>query len=99
MASPLPAKAQAALGLSSTPNLGVMLKISQVLCLVDDFMFYVYINMTYGREFEKFLYFMWNISMERWVPSSLSSFYYDIQDKYDRSVEMKNITLLPKLWT
>lgn len=76
----------------------MLLSIGQALCLVDDFMFYVYTNMTYGREYERFLYFMWNISVQRWVPSSLSEFYYDIQDRYGERVNMKNTNLVPKLW-
>jgi hypothetical protein len=94
----LPFKAQVALSLTSTPNIGMILKISQLVCLVDDFMFYVYINMTYGEEFEKFLYLMWNMSIERWVPASLSSFYYDIQGKSDEIITATNVSRLPELW-
>jgi hypothetical protein len=99
LTAPLSIKTQTALNFISTPNIGMLLKISQLMCLVEDFMFYIYTNMTYGEEFQNFLYFMWNISIERWVPYSLSHFYYNIQDRYDNRTKLKDITSLPRLWT
>jgi hypothetical protein len=49
LTAPLPLKAQVALTLTSTPNIGMVLKLSQLVNLVDDFTFYIYINMTYGE--------------------------------------------------
>jgi hypothetical protein len=61
-------------------------------------MFYVYLNTTFGPEFEKFLYLMWNMSMERWVPYSLSTFYNDIQKKSEQITKENNMSSLPKSW-
>jgi hypothetical protein len=45
---PMPIKGQIALNFISAPNIGLLLKVSQIFSLVDDFMFYVYVNVTYG---------------------------------------------------
>jgi hypothetical protein len=41
---------------------------------------------------------MTNLTLSRWVPYQLSSFYFEIQDRYDQKVELKNTTLIPQLW-
>lgn len=50
------------MGATSTPNLGMILKISQLINLVDDFTFYTYHNIKYSKNFDLFIHFMWNLT-------------------------------------
>jgi hypothetical protein len=98
LTAPPSAKAQAAMGATSTPNLGMLLSISQINGVVDDFAFYVYLDVKYGEKFNKFIRFMWNLTSERWIPSQLSSFYYEIQDYYSSKIQINNTDLVPQPW-
>lgn len=60
--SPPSPKTQVIMGATSTPNLGMILKISQLINLVDDFTFYTYHNITYSKNFDLFIHFMWNLT-------------------------------------
>lgn len=68
---------------TSTPYLGLFFSISQISGLIDDFTFYVYLNITYGYKFDTFIRYMWNLTNEKWIPSQVSFFYYQIQDSYN----------------
>jgi hypothetical protein len=87
------------MGATSTPNLGMLLSISQISGLIDDFTFYVYLKIKYGQEFDTLVRFMWNLTNQRWIPSHISSFYYDIQDKYNDQVQVKDTSLIPHTWS
>jgi hypothetical protein len=67
--APIPPKVQTIKGTTSTPNIQMILKIGQLVSLVDDFMFFAYHDAKYGKELSKFLFFMWNVSVTRWIPS------------------------------
>lgn len=98
LTAPPSAKVTMMMGATSTPNLGMILRISQLSGLVDDFTYYAYHSITYGQKFDSFVRLMWNLTSERWIPSSLSAFYYQIQDAYDEKTASVNNTLIPKVW-
>lgn len=76
----------------STPNLKLVLALTQVFSLIDDFTYFVYHDMNYGGKFRLFTFFMWNISNQRFIPQDLARFLYDLQDMYDSSTKSVNRT-------
>lgn len=58
----------------STPNLKLVLALTQLFSLIDDFTYFVYHDMNYGSKFRIFSFFMRNISVQRFVPYDLAKY-------------------------
>lgn len=72
--------------------------IGQVYAYVDDFTYFNYQKYYLGERFNLFTRFMWNLTSQRWIPSSIAEFYYSIQDRYDRLTSMIDTRDIPVKW-
>lgn len=80
------------------PNLALIMQVGQVFAYIDDFTYFNYQKYYLGEKFNIFVRFMWNLTTERWIPNSIASFYYNIQDSYDDWTSMIEVANIPKKW-
>lgn len=82
----------------STPNIGLVFRVSQVFSLVDDYTYFLYHDMDYDREFDTVINIAWNITNSKWLPQLLVKLYPAILNNSDSMFSMKSEELVPVKW-
>lgn len=76
-------KARIILNSISLPDLAIIIRVTHIFSIVDDFTYFRYHKSYYGEKFTMFTSIMWNLTNEKFIPYSIAYTYYSLQDNMD----------------
>lgn len=68
------------LGILSTPSAIILLQLSPLVIVLDDYSYYAYHSAGYDRGFKLIVEFTWELNNKRWIPPFLKDAYQKVND-------------------